>query len=272
MNYFKYVSWLAGLATATMVASALPAYAEAESLSTESLTEAGAGGSVSAVTTEAVAEPAELTASEVAPELSEVLVGDSATSANLLVEAQTFPIFELRDETSLAFDQAGIQYALANPGAEQVLDLGDGVQIAQSNPAYGGVAPAYLGFGGNIGFISSDQSAIGDFGAVVISKISLGPRFALRPNFFISQRATNITIPLTYNFNTLEFAGFRFQPYVGLGADIPFSGDVAFMVNGGADVPISRDFTLNSALNFRFNNFGLGLTLGVAYNFPFFFD
>ncbi|MEB3289499.1 MAG: hypothetical protein VKI82_06260, partial [Leptolyngbya sp.] len=116
------------------------------------------------------------------------------------------------------------------------------------------------------------RSAVGDFGVNVISKVSLGPRFALRPGFTFSERFTSFTVPLTYNFNTLSARGVRFQPYVGAGVDVPFNGTTALMLNAGADVPISRVFTLNAATNVRVTGgFGLGLSLGVGYNLPFVF-
>ncbi|MEO1069693.1 MAG: beta-Ig-H3/fasciclin, partial [Cyanobacteria bacterium J06638_6] len=133
--------------------------------------------------------------------------------------------------------------------------------------------PAYLGVGGNIGIGNRGQTGVSSFGFNVISKISLGPRFSLRPGVTITNDRSSFTIPLTYNFNTLSFSGFRAQPYVGAGVDVPTSGDVGLLVNAGADVPISRDFTLNGAANFRVTSgFGLGISLGVGYNFPFIFE
>jgi hypothetical protein len=181
--------------------------------------------------------------------------------------------FQVADEALVSFDNAGLQAALNDSITEAAPALSEGVELAQSSRRpYADVSPAYLGVAGNVGFGDPD-SAIGDFGVNVISKISLGPRFSLRPGFFISERFTNFAIPLTYNFNTVSASGVRFQPYVGAGVDVPFNGNTALMLNAGADVPISRAFTLNAATNVRVTSgFGLGLSLGVGYNFPFVFE
>ncbi|MBF2036109.1 MAG: hypothetical protein IGR92_11710 [Leptolyngbyaceae cyanobacterium T60_A2020_046] len=149
-----------------------------------------------------------------------------------------------------------------------------GQEIAQvTRPLYRGVSPFYVGVGGNLGIIDSNESGIGDFGFNVISKISFGPRFSVRPSVTISEDKSNLAIPITYNFNPISFGEFNVFPSLGAGVDIPFSGDVGLLINGGIDIPISRDFTLNAQTNWRVtNDFGLGISLGVGYNFPFFFE
>jgi hypothetical protein len=48
---------------------------------------------------------------------------------------------------------------------------------------------------------------------------------------------------------------------------------VGILIDAGADIPISRDFTINTAANMRVTGgFGLGLSVGVGYNFPFIFE
>jgi len=266
MDYVKSVSWLAGVATVVALGNALPAYAE----TVAPLPEAA----VEAANPEPVAEvlpAAEVEMPVVEADPAEATIADVETTASLLVEEVSLESFQVSDTNLLAFDNAGIQSALVNTDTQSVPALGDGVELAQAR-GYGGVSPAYLGVGGNFGFGNPD-SAIGDFGAVVISKISLGPRFSLRPGFFISERYTNFAIPLTYNFNLLRAGGFRFQPYLGAGVDVPFNGNTALMLNAGADVPISRDFTLNGSANFRVTSgFGFGVSVGVGYNFPFIFQ
>ncbi|MEM0981140.1 MAG: outer membrane beta-barrel protein, partial [Cyanobacteria bacterium P01_H01_bin.58] len=145
-------------------------------------------------------------------------------------------------------------------------------EVAQvTRPLYRGAAPFYVGVGGNIGIIDSDESSVGDFGFNIISKVSFGPRFSIRPTIGISEDDVNFTIPLTYNFNPIEVGEFNMFPFAGAGADI--SDEVGLLINGGVDIPISRDFTLNGQLNWRTtNDTGLGLSLGVGYNFPFFFE
>jgi hypothetical protein len=206
-------------------------------------------------------------------DLVEEIPADAATTATLLAEPAVPVAFQVSDEALISFDNADLQAALDDSITEAAPALDNDLELAQSSRrGYASVSPAYLGVAGNVGFGDPD-SAIGDFGVNVISKISLGPRFSLRPGFFISERFTNFAIPLTYNFNTMSARGVRFQPYVGAGVDVPFNGNTALMLNAGADVPISRAFTLNAATNVRVTSgFGLGFSLGVGYNFPFVFE
>ncbi len=180
---------------------------------------------------------------------SEALVLDDSATAS--TEASTFNPVDVAQTT--------------NP-------LSAGEDVAQvTRPLYRGVSPFYVGIGGNIGFIDSGKSAVGDFGFNVISKVSLGPRFAVRPSLQFSEDDFNITLPVTYNFNPLEFGRFSMYPSIGGGVD--FGDDIGFLVNGGVDIPISRDFTLNSQVNWRVSeDTGLGLSLGIGYNFPLFFE
>lgn len=146
-------------------------------------------------------------------------------------------------------------------------------EVAQliTRPLDRGVAPFYVGVGGNIGIVDSDESAVGDFGFNLISKVSLGPRFSIRPTASFSEEDVSVAIPLTYNFNPLEVGAFDIHPAAGIGIDI--GDDIGFLVNGGIDVPISRQFTVNGQINWRAtSDIGLGVSLGVAYNFPFFFE
>lgn len=150
--------------------------------------------------------------------------------------------------------------------------VAQGEEVAQvTRPLYRGVTPFYLGIGGNIGIVDSDKSAVGDFGFNIISKISLGPRFAVRPTVQFSEDEISVAIPVTYNFNPIEAGQFSIYPSLGGGVDI--GSDVGLLINGGVDIPISRAFTLNSQINWRVTeDTGVGLSLGVAYNFPVFFE
>ncbi len=281
MAYFKSWSALAGVAALASVATALPAQAEALALETQDML------SVAAVTepveaiapaalTDATATAEEPTAPApevVALDTVEVIPADAPTTAALLAEPAVPVAFQVSDETLVSLNDAGLQSALNGVAPEALPAVGEGLELAQSGRRpYASVSPAYLGVAGNVGFGDPD-SAIGDFGVNVISKISLGPRFALRPGFFISERFTNFAVPITYNFNTSSIRGVRFQPYVGAGVDVPFNGNTALMLNAGADVPISRAFTLNAATNVRVTSgFGLGISLGVGYNIPLIFQ
>ena len=148
--------------------------------------------------------------------------------------------------------------------------LEDSPEIAQVGRSRASdVAPFYVGIGGNIGIIESDNSAVGDFAFNIISKASLGPRFAIRPTASISGDDVSVAIPVTYNFDPIQFGQIIAYPSLGAGVDI--AGNIGLLVNGGVDVPIARDFTLNGQVNWRVtDDLGLGVSLGVAYNLSFF--
>lgn len=291
MAYLKHLSCLASLAAVAAVVSALPAQAGVEMVGTEVSTEVIADAIVDVETIGEVAETGTRVEAEVvdaeagdieivtleAPnleadlEVAEDFSGANApaTSASILLDNPAEVSFQISEDHLLSFNNAGLQATLDSTNAT----LNEGIELAQaSRRGYGSISPAYLGVGGNLGFGDPD-SAIGDFAFNVISKVSLSPRFSLRPGFFISERFTNFAVPLTYNFNTTRIRNFLFQPYVGAGVDVPFNGNTALMLNAGADVPISRDFTLNGVANFRVTSgFGVGISLGVGYNFPFIFE
>jgi hypothetical protein len=214
----------------------------------------------------------------------EAVSGVDAEVVNLTeaVEAAAVPLTEasllsLPKEPALTssglFDASDIESALLAATVEVAPDATNSIELAQVPPAGVVVSPAYLGVGGNIGFGDRGQSALSSFGFNIISKISLGPRFSVRAGATATNDRWGFTIPITYNFNTTNFAGFVAQPYVGAGVEVPTSGDVGLLLNAGADFPISRDFTFNAVSNFRVTSgFALGISLGVAYNFPFVFE
>ncbi|MEO0824493.1 MAG: hypothetical protein AAFX95_15840 [Cyanobacteria bacterium J06639_16] len=209
------------------------------------------GVETEAVETEAEAEVAEISSEPAA----DALVHDEAvtTSASLLLQS---------DE---------ILALIETPAADREAADGPEVLAQSTAPLYRGIAPAYLGVGGNIGIIDSDESGTGDFAFSLFGKVSLGPRFSVRPALFVSEDDTSLAIPITFNFSPLQLYGFTVAPFVGGGVDI--SGDTGALVNAGIDVPISQQFTLTAQGNFRVSNdSGLGLLLGVAYNIPLFFE
>lgn len=230
------------------------------------------------VTAEAATEPvviddstaAEVPAAEVPTTLEAIApMAPMASDASLLALPDAEP---LAADNGL-FTTADIESALLAATVEAAPAASDSIDLAQSTRAAYEITPAYLGVGGNIGIGNRGNSALASFGFNVISKISLGPRFSVRPGATITNDRSSFTIPVTYNFNTVSYGGFRAQPYVGAGVEIPTSGDVGLLINAGADVPISRDFTFNAVGNFRVTSgFALGISLGVGYNFPFIFE
>lgn len=227
---------------------------------------------VELATPEAIAEPA-LEAAEPALETPATVEAAGplevpATEASLLAPPEAAPF-----SASGLLNSADIESVLLAATVEAAPEANNSIDLAQAAPAAVAVTPAYLGVGGNIGIGERDQSALSSFGFNIISKLSLGPRFSVRAGATATNDRWGFTIPITYNFNTVSYSGFLAQPYVGAGVEIPTSGDVGLLLNAGADIPISRDFTLNAVGNFRVTSgFALGISLGVAYNIPFIFD
>lgn len=131
---------------------------------------------------------------------------------------------------------------------------------------------SYVGVGGNIG-IGSGDTALGQGSFAVISKIGLLRSFSVRPSLLFSDDVT-ILLPVTYDFSfgegPTETFGFTAAPYVGIGAAISTGdgADVALLLTGGIDVPISPQFTATAAVNATVTGeAAVGILLGVGYNF-----
>lgn len=264
MAFIHPTSLLTGSVAAALLAAVS---VQAEEIPAQPTTMADAVKTVSpAVESDTATAVDSETAGHVANELStEVIL--QATPAKQPVDVATL------DASAPATDEvvstSADSFFAASNTPEAVAQSQDVAQVTR--PLYRGVAPFYVGVGGNIGIVDSDESAIGDFGFNIISKISLGPRFSVRPTASFSEEDVSVAIPLTYNFNPLDIGQFDIYPSAGVGIDI--GDDIGLLVNGGIDVPISRQFTVNGQVNWRAtNDIGLGVSLGVAYNFPFFFE
>jgi hypothetical protein len=280
MSYVKQTFWLAGIAAAITLGGSLPA--QADGCDVRKTADSPDGIKVAEVTTDTavqtiVKETVQPSSSPLVPAVestaveateTEVVETPVADEAKLLIE----PTATVSEPSAIVVNTTDFQ-SIPSTESFQAPTYDEGVDVAQvTRGSYGSVSPAYLGIGGNLGIGDAD-SAVGDFGFAVVSKISLGPRFSVRPSFLLSERFSNFTVPITFNLNTMRLGGFRFQPYIGGGVDVPFNGNTAFLVNAGADVPISRDFTLNTNANWRVTSgFALGVTFGLGYNFPFIFE
>lgn len=272
MAYLKRVSL--ALSLAAVAGAASPALAQTQ-LSDLELT--------NTVLAEVDVAPAAVVAPP-ADAVEPVITAETADAAEVVqlqaveISPAEASLLALPEEAPLAsndlFTAGDIESALLAATVEAAPEATDSIDLAQAGRTTAvAVSPNYLGVGGNIGIGNSGNSALADFGFNVISKISLGPRFSVRPGATITEGRSSFTIPITYNFNTVSYAGFLAQPYVGAGVEIPTSGDLGLLINAGADVPISSNFTLNGVANFRVTDgFALGISLGVGYNFPFFFD
>ncbi len=151
-------------------------------------------------------------------------------------------------------------------------------KVAQENQVRPGRStrsgPSYIGIGGNLGF--GGDTALGDTSFAIISKIGLTNNFSVRPSVLFRDNLT-VLIPITYDFgsgNAVEVSDdfvITAAPYAGAG--VAFStGDKSnfgFLISGGVDVPLSRNFTATAGLNIGFlDGTEVGLLLGVGYTFP----
>lgn len=198
------------------------------------------------------------------PETGAVELAETAEEAPTVedVAAATSDALLLDSENALTLPEAESTVAQSTEGSE----------VAQvTAPLYRGIAPVYIGIGGNIGIGDSAKSGVGDFGFTVFGKFSLGPRFAVRPALIISEDQTSVTVPITFNFTPIRVAGYTMAPFIGGGVDI--SDTVGALINAGVDIPISQQFTLTAQGNFRVSDdSAFGIYLGGAYNIPFFLE
>ncbi|MEW5857806.1 MAG: hypothetical protein AB1861_10570 [Cyanobacteriota bacterium] len=168
--------------------------------------------------------------------------------------------------------------ALAAPPQQPTAEtpnLPNNSEVAQTDIELGRTTRAgrsYVGVGFNIGF--GGDSALGDGSFAVISKIGLTNTLSLRPSVLLGDDTTFL-IPVTYDFNIRQsdpFEPVRFAPYVGGGVTISTGddSDIGFLVTGGVDVPLTRQFTATAALNvgFQSDEVPVGVILGVGYTFP----
>lgn len=148
-------------------------------------------------------------------------------------------------------------------------------QIAQTNLDPGRSTrsgSSYVGIGGNIGFTGDTSLGNGSF--AILSKIGLTNNVSIRPAVLLGSDATFL-IPVTYDFNIRTrdiYEPVRFAPYVGGGLIISTDdgNNIGFLLSGGVDVPISRQFTATAGLNLGFleDTVDPGLLLGIGYNIP----
>ena len=130
---------------------------------------------------------------------------------------------------------------------------------------------SYVGIGGNIGL--GGDTALGNGSFVINGKIGLTRSLSLRPAAVIGDD-TVFLIPLTYDFTirqTDPFEPVRFAPFVGGGIALSTDEDdnIGFLLTGGVDVPLSREFVANGSINVGFieDTTDVGLILGVGYTF-----
>lgn len=150
-------------------------------------------------------------------------------------------------------------------------DNGDLAQIDvdPGTPTFGG--DSYIGIAGNLGL--GGDSALGDSSFMVISKIGLTTRIAVRPAVAIESDPV-ILVPVTFDFSIRPLDAFTerlpIAPYVGGGVAISTGddSDIGPLVTAGVDFPITSRFTATAAVNAAFlEDADVGVMLGIGYNF-----
>ena len=133
---------------------------------------------------------------------------------------------------------------------------------------------AYIGVGVNLG-LGSGNSALSQGRFVVYGKLGFTENISLRPAILVGNETTFL-IPVTYDFPLQAADAIQpvsFVPYLGGGAIIASgsgNNNLGFLLTGGVDFPLSRDFTATAALNVGFvrSTTDFGILLGIAYNIP----
>ncbi|MEO0755445.1 MAG: hypothetical protein AAFY78_01075 [Cyanobacteria bacterium J06648_16] len=130
---------------------------------------------------------------------------------------------------------------------------------AQTVPDYN-----YVGIGG------------GDDGFVINGKVTLSDHLSVRPAVatdfdFDDGDDVNYTLPVTYDFNSLDSQG-RLFPFIGAGIDgqIGDDSDIEFAVTGGADYRINENFLVNGSVvwsPFQDGDDDVDFMAGIGYSF-----
>ncbi|MCX7592387.1 MAG: hypothetical protein N2235_01255 [Fischerella sp.] len=151
-------------------------------------------------------------------------------------------------------------------------------QVAQADIDFGSPfrrSVSYVGIAANIG-LAGESSSLSDANFMAIGKVGLSNTISVRPSAVIGDETT-ILVPVTYDFSYQRLSDpfsepLGIIPYVGGGAAFTTGddSDFSFMLTGGIDVPLNRQFTATAAVNAAFfDKTDVGLTIGVGYNFGF---
>jgi len=134
--------------------------------------------------------------------------------------------------------------------------------------------PSYVGIGGNLGF--GGTSALGDSSFAILSKIGLTSNISVRPTVLFRDNLTFL-VPVTYDFGSgdaVEVSDdfvITAAPYAGAGVALSIgdNSSFGFLISGGVDVPLSKNFTATAGVNIGFlDGAEAGLLIGVGYTFP----
>lgn len=133
---------------------------------------------------------------------------------------------------------------------------------------------SYIGLGGNVG-VKLEQTSLGEAGFVINGKVALAQELSLRPAVIFSDKDTVFLVPITYDITLKSSDPFKeipFVPFIGGGAVFTTNDNdnAGFLVTGGVDWRMSKDFVANVALHTGFieDSTDMGLVIGVGYIIP----
>lgn len=133
---------------------------------------------------------------------------------------------------------------------------------------------SYIGLGGNVG-VKLEQTSLGEAAFVINSKIALAQELSLRPAVLFSENDTIFVVPITYDITLKDKDPFKevaYVPFIGGGAVFTTNDNdnAGFLITGGLDYRLSRDFVANISLHTGFieDSTDMGLVIGVGYIIP----
>ncbi|MCC5598390.1 hypothetical protein [Nostoc favosum] len=270
----KGVFWLPSIAALTVLSSGLSASAQTvDKVSSQALTDPSA----------TVASPNEFSTEldTVSQNLSTETI-ETFTATNL-AKVQQPPNAAIQENASVtptpipgtvATSSATLTSEFVEPTSQTTVQP-SATKVAQSDIDLGTTTrggSSYIGVAANIG-LSGGDSSLGDGNFAVVSKIGLTNAISVRPSAVFGDNTT-VLLPITYDFTFQSADAFSeplaIAPYVGVGAAYKTGDDsqLAFLVSGGIDVPLTPQFTATAAVNAGFfDETDIGLLLGVGYNF-----
>ena len=263
----KSVFWLPSIAAPTVLSSGLSASAQTvDKVNSQTLTDPSA----------TVASP-----NEFSTELD--TVSQNLSTATNLAKVQQSPNPVIQENANVtptpipgtvATSSATLISEFVEP-TSQTTSQPSATKVAQSDIDLGTTTrggSSYIGVAANIG-LSGGDSSLGDGNFAVVSKIGLTNAISVRPSAIFGDNTT-VLLPITYDFTFQPADAFSeplaIAPYVGVGGAYKTGDDsqLAFLVTGGIDVPLTPQFTATAAVNAGFfDETDIGFLLGVGYNF-----
>ncbi|MCC5642299.1 hypothetical protein LC607_04900 [Nostoc sp. CHAB 5824] len=272
--FLKGVFWLPSIATLTVLSSGLSAIAQtAGKVSSHALTDPSATlASPNEFSTEL-----DIVSQNLSTETIETFTVTNLTEGQKLPNAATQKnagVTPTPVPGTVATSSTTLTSEFVQPTSETTVQPST-TKVAQSDIDLGRTTSggsSYIGVAANIG-LSGGDSSLGDGNFAVVSKIGLTNSISVRPSAVFGDNTT-VLLPITYDFTFQSADAFSeplaIAPYVGVGAAYKTGDDsqLAFLVSGGIDVPLTPQFTATAAVNAGFfDETDIGLLLGVGYNF-----